>query len=137
MRRQEFDASCKWSGLTNHERLDYLDGKLEFVRAGWALEAQALMAHSDATLKYINEYRSYMTTYTYGRDLVESEVDGNLGSSGSDDLRWQRYLQIMTSVAPLEDGAREILTGTGSRPTPIGKQAVAVAMAAGHSQKSF
>jgi hypothetical protein len=114
----------------------YLDGKLEFIRAGSALETQALMAHSDATLKYINEYRSYMTTYTYGRDLVESEVDGKPGSSESNDLRWQRYLQIMTSVAPLQGGSREILTGSVSRPTSIGKQAVAIAMA-GRSQNAF
>ena len=39
---------------------DFLDGKLGFVRAGWALEAPTLMAHSDATSEYMNEYRSYI-----------------------------------------------------------------------------
>jgi hypothetical protein len=116
---------------------DYLDGKLEFVRAGRALEAQALMAHSDATLKYINEYRSYMTTYTYGRDLVEAEVDRNLGSSGSDDLRWRRYLQMLTTLAPLQGVSRDTLTVPASHPATIGKQAVAVAMAASRPQKAF
>ena len=93
---------------------DYLDGKLEFVRAGWALESQALMAHSDATLKYINEYRSYMTTYTYGRDLMAEAVDRNLGPSGSDDLRWRRFFDIMTSLAPLPRLEQESVANTGS-----------------------
>jgi hypothetical protein len=116
---------------------DYLDGKLEFVRAGWALQAQALMAHSDATLKYINEYRTYMTTYTYGRDLVEAEVDRNLGSSGSEDLRWRRYLQMMTTLAPLQGGSREIFTTPGPQPPTVGERAIAVTIPASRSQKSF
>lgn len=64
---------------------DYLDGKLEFVRAADTLEKRALMAHAEETLKYINEYRSYMLTYTLGRDLASREVRG-----------WQRYEQLMT-----------------------------------------
>jgi hypothetical protein len=116
---------------------DYLDGKLEFVRAGSAMEAQALMAHSDATLKYINEYRSYVTTYTYGRDLVEGEVDRNLGSSGTDDLRWGRYLRMMTSVAPLRGVSKGSLTVPVSQPTTIGRRAVAAAIPADHSRKAL
>lgn len=64
---------------------DYLDGKLEWARATAALEQQVLMAHPEETLKYINEYRSYMITYTLGRDLVAQQVHD-----------WQRYEQLMT-----------------------------------------
>lgn len=103
----------------------YLDGRLEFVRAGQALESQALMAHSDATLKYINEYRSYMTTYTFGRDLVARAVDGSMDVPGSDEMRWKRYFEIMTSVAPLQRVGREILEA-GDSTSIIGGQMVAM-----------
>ena len=45
---------------------DYLDDRLEFVRAGDALAREALMAHAEALLLYVNEYRSYMLAYTDG-----------------------------------------------------------------------
>lgn len=73
---------------------DYLDGKLEFVRAGSALESKALMAHSEATLKYINEYRTYMLTYTVGRRLALA----CLAAAGSGTMdSWSRYRQLMLS----------------------------------------
>ncbi|HEY4049298.1 MAG TPA: hypothetical protein VGM27_20750 [Acidobacteriaceae bacterium] len=106
---------------------DYLDGRLEFVRAGAALEKQALMAQSDATLKYINEYRSYMITYTVGRDLVSEAVDQSPRTTAPEALRWHRYLELMNSVAPLPVLARanlEASTRTSSR-SPIGGQLAA------------
>ncbi len=45
----------------------YLDGELEFARAVAELEERALVPHAEALVKYINEYRSYVTTYTAGR----------------------------------------------------------------------
>ncbi|HEV2273016.1 MAG TPA: hypothetical protein VGR96_02555 [Acidobacteriaceae bacterium] len=71
---------------------DYLDGKLEFERANTALEERALMAHAEPALKYINEYRSYVATYTYGRDLAARYLAGPNG-----ELRWARYLRRLTS----------------------------------------
>jgi hypothetical protein len=78
---------------------DYLDGNLEFVRAAWALEAQVLMVHSEATLKYINEYRSYLTAYTLGRDMVADAVDDQPGRPAA--ARWQRFEQEIEITAPL------------------------------------
>lgn len=81
---------------------DYLDGKLEFVRAGSAFETQVLMAQSDATLKYINEYRTYMTTYTYGLDLVARVVDQGTPRREPEDVRWRRFVGIITGDAPIK-----------------------------------
>ena len=55
---------------------DFLDGKLEWERAASALGDRVLMAHADQTLKYLNEYRSYMITYTLGPELVARQVRG-------------------------------------------------------------
>jgi hypothetical protein len=84
---------------------DYLDGNLEFVRAAWALEAQVLMVHSDATLKYINEYRSYLTAYTLGRDMVADAVDDQPGRPAA--ARWQRFEQEIEMTAPLPAARHE------------------------------
>jgi hypothetical protein len=72
---------------------DYLDGRLEFERAGAKLESAALMAHPEAALKYINEYRSYVTTYTYGRDLLEDKLGQH--SRTEDSSLWKTYASWM------------------------------------------
>lgn len=59
---------------------DYLDGGLEFVRAEQALADEALMGHAEASLLYLNEYRSYMLAYTDGRRRVAALVDAGAGS---------------------------------------------------------
>jgi len=68
----------------------YLDGKLEFVRAGELMEEDLLMSSSEATLKYLNEYRTYMLTYTFGKDLLTRCIAGEHD-------RWKRYRDWMTS----------------------------------------
>jgi hypothetical protein len=60
---------------------DYLDGRLEWARAAAVLEDQALMTHPEETLKYWNEFRSYVLTYTVGKDLVAKRVTGD----------WKKY----------------------------------------------
>ncbi|MBV8843642.1 MAG: hypothetical protein JO307_12610 [Bryobacterales bacterium] len=49
----------------------YVEGKLEWSRAAAALEDQALMTETEPTLKYLNEFGSYMLTYTVGRSMVK------------------------------------------------------------------
>ena len=90
---------------------DYLDGKLEFVRAGSALQAQVLMAQSDATLKYINEYRTYMTTYTYGRDLIARVVDQPTAGAEPEEARWGRFIRIITGSTPLKASGSMLAIG--------------------------
>lgn len=72
---------------------EYLDGRLEFVRAADALERETLMEHGETLLLYLNEYRSYMLTYTVGRSMVEQMIEQG---QPPDAVRWQRYLALMT-----------------------------------------
>jgi hypothetical protein len=72
---------------------DYLDGNLEFVRAADALERETLMEHSETTLLYLNEFRTYMLTYTLGADQVKAFVEGGGASSQE---KWRRYLSLVT-----------------------------------------
>lgn len=72
---------------------DYLDGNLEFVRAADALERETAMEHSEAMLLYLNEFRTYMLTYTLGADEVEAFVEGE---DPTPQQKWQRYLSLVT-----------------------------------------
>jgi hypothetical protein len=71
---------------------EYLDGRLEFVRAADALERETLMEHGETLLLYLNEYRTYMLTYTVGRGMIQRIVEEGNPSS---EVRWQRYGELM------------------------------------------
>jgi hypothetical protein len=77
---------------------DYLDGRLEWTRAASALEERALMLHTEATLKYLNEYRTYMLTYTVGKEVVK---DCFANREATD--RWALYEQLITGRTSLRD----------------------------------
>ena len=71
---------------------EYLDGRLEFVRAADALARETLMEHGETTLLYLNEYRTYMLTYTLGNDTVRAFIEAG---HPTDIERWQRYLDLI------------------------------------------
>jgi hypothetical protein len=73
---------------------EYLDDRLEFVRAADALERETLMQHGETALLYLNEYRTYMLSYTLGSDSVRSLVESG---HPSDTERWQRYRNLMVN----------------------------------------
>ncbi len=79
-----------------HIARQYLDGELEFARASAALEEQALMPDTGAMLKYINQYRSYVTAYTLGRQAAKTFVDACAGS-GDRDRRWKCFERLLTA----------------------------------------
>jgi hypothetical protein len=74
----------------------YLDGALEFARAAAALEEQALMRDTGAMLKYVNEFRSYVTAYTTGRRAVVAFVESCAGSTDRD-RRWKCFERLLTA----------------------------------------
>ena len=78
----------------------YLNGELEFVRAASALEDEALMRETAPTLKYINEFRSYVTAYTTGRQAAVAAVDA---CAGPDDRerRWKCFERLLTADAEI------------------------------------
>ncbi len=71
---------------------EYLDGRLEFMRAEEQLSRETLMAHAEALLLYVNEYRSYILAYTDGPRRAAA-----LLGNGSEEQRWRRLFQVMTS----------------------------------------
>jgi hypothetical protein len=74
----------------------YLDGALEFVRAIAVLEEQALVPHAEAAMKYVNEYRSYVTTYTTGRAIFAAHLAACADDRSSDDARWRCFVDAIS-----------------------------------------
>jgi hypothetical protein len=73
----------------------YLDGELDFARASAALERDALMPSADATLKFLNQFRSYAATYTIGRDALSRYLDAH-STAGDPATRWRAYIDVVT-----------------------------------------
>jgi hypothetical protein len=67
----------------------YLDGAIDFPRAAAALESEALMPSAEATLKFVNQFRSYAATYTTGRERLSRAVAGS----------WDGYLRAVSDPA--------------------------------------
>jgi hypothetical protein len=51
------------------------------------------MEHAETMLLYLNEYRSYMLTYTLGLEMVRDAVERG---GAPREMRWKRYQQLMT-----------------------------------------
>ena len=75
--------------------LTYLDGEFEFARAVTALEERALVPHAEAAIKYANEFRSYVTTYTTGRSALATHLTACAGPHASDEARWRCFEDAM------------------------------------------
>jgi len=73
----------------------YLDGELDFPRASAALEREALMPSADATLKFLNRFRSYGATYTIGRDALSRYLNAH-STAGDPASRWRAYINVVT-----------------------------------------
>jgi hypothetical protein len=64
----------------------YLDGKRDRVQSVIWLENEALVPAPWAFLRFVDQYRTYVVTYTLGPDLVRRRIE----DFGSD--RWREYL---------------------------------------------
>jgi len=75
----------------------YLDGQMEFARAAAALTGRAVMADPMPVLKFLNEYRTYVVTYTAGRREVARIVE----RAADNDARWQTYRRLLILTSPV------------------------------------
>ena len=80
----------------------YLDGELEFVRALHALQTEMLMEHGEATLLYLNEYRSYMLAYTDGPRRIAAQLRHAANTKPSAvqdrDSAWRYYAELTGEI---------------------------------------
>jgi hypothetical protein len=79
----------------------YLDGALDFPRAAAALEQDALMPSADATLKFLNQFRSYAATYTLGRERLRRHLDSQGPTGGDRNVRWRAFVEAISNPAQI------------------------------------
>jgi hypothetical protein len=79
---------------------EYLDGRLEFARAAAAFTSRALVPQPDGLLRFLNEYRSFAVTYTYGPALIESSLDGH-DTRDDPAARWSRFTGLLARPWPV------------------------------------
>ena len=77
-------------GVTAAATREYLTGAIDRIEAAERLRRRAAMEHPEATLAFIDEYRSLATAYTAGRTRAWRLV----GPEAPLDLRWQRYMTL-------------------------------------------
>ncbi|SNT28126.1 hypothetical protein SAMN05421770_106293 [Granulicella rosea] len=77
---------------------EYLDGRLEYVRADNRLSDEVLMAQPDASLLYMNEYRSYMLAYTDGPRRIAAALPAASSTPEEQKARWKAYEELMTTL---------------------------------------
>ncbi len=80
---------------------EYINDRMEFVRAEQQLADQVLMAHSESLLLYLNEYRSYMLAYTDGPRKIADYLDATAASNSdaaARRARWKSYEQLMREL---------------------------------------
>ena len=73
----------------------YIDGELEFARAVNELERLALVPHAETIIKYVNRYRSYVTTYTTGHAVFAARMAACAGAQPTDAARWRCFRELM------------------------------------------
>jgi len=80
----------------------YLDGDLDFPRASEALARELPGSAADDTLKFANQFRTYVATYVVGRALTERWLDAH--ATGGADARWRAYVDLVTGPAQTVNG---------------------------------
>jgi len=79
----------------------YLDGSLDFPRAAIALERDALMPSPEATLKFVNQYRTYAATYTTGRDQLRRHLAAHTSANDEPSQWWRAYADVVAHPAQI------------------------------------
>jgi hypothetical protein len=77
----------------------YVDGELEFVRAVSELEELALVPRAETVIKYVNQYRSYVTTYTTGHAVFTTKMVACAGAQPTNATRWRCFRELMLQPA--------------------------------------
>lgn len=89
----------------------YLDGEMARADASAWLARYALVTPSGAQnlLNFADQYRSYVITYTLGRDLVKAHITRQAGPDATAENRWDIFETLLTTpqtpVGLLDPGA--------------------------------
>jgi hypothetical protein len=77
----------------------YLNGEIDADSAAHWLHTYALMEPERARqrVRFIDDYRSYVINYNYGRDLVADYVERNGGTAENPARRWELFKELLST----------------------------------------
>ena len=77
----------------------YLNGAIDADSAAAWLRNYALMepARAQQRVRFIDQYRSYVINYNYGKDLVRDYVETNGGTADNPARRWEIFTALLSS----------------------------------------
>jgi hypothetical protein len=89
----------KLSYAVNEAARSYLDGTIDRDAAAAWLQKYALMPKDRAAqrVRFIDQYRSYVINYNYGKDLVRRYVESRGGTADNPRKRWQEFERLLSS----------------------------------------
>jgi hypothetical protein len=101
----EFDAIQRLvrqlAGAENEIARRYLDGDIDRAAAidllaGWTLTPRA---RAEQRTRFFDRYRSYIITYTRGRDLVAAFIERQGGTGDRPDIGWRAFERLLSAPA--------------------------------------
>jgi hypothetical protein len=83
----------------NEAARQYLDGTIDAQAAVAWLRQYALMSgeRAEQSLRFTEQYRSYVINYNLGEDLVREFVTGRSGADSAPGRRWQEFEKLLSS----------------------------------------
>jgi hypothetical protein len=76
-----------------------IDGKLTPAEAAAYIEKYAMYAPERARqrVRFIEQYRSYVINYNFGKDMVRRFVEGRGGTADNPSKRWEEFEKLLSS----------------------------------------
>ena len=83
----------------NEAARGYLDGRLTAAQAADWLVTYTLTsrARAEQRVRFVDQYRSYVINYNYGKDLVRQYVEGHGGVADAPGVRWRIFGDLISS----------------------------------------
>ena len=96
-RIQELVRELSYAG--NEAARRYLNGEIDAAAAAAWLERYALVSPAVAKQRvgFIDKYRSYVSNYNLGQDLVRQYVERTAGPNATADTRWKVFSALLAS----------------------------------------
>jgi hypothetical protein len=83
----------------NEAARQYLDGRMSAADAASFLEKYAMYAPDRAKqrVRFIDQYRSYVINYNFGKDLVRRFIESRGGTAANPEKRWTEFEALLSS----------------------------------------
>ncbi|MEO8359386.1 MAG: hypothetical protein ABI672_05095, partial [Vicinamibacteria bacterium] len=96
-RVQTLFARLSYAG--NEAARQYLEGKIDAAQAAAWLEKYGLYSPDRAKqrVRFIDQYRSYVINYNYGKDLAGAYIESRGGTVANPAKRWEEFKRLLSS----------------------------------------